>query len=300
MACLLQMTAPVVDLIYRVRAVPRPGQEAIVTGFCIRPGGGFNAMVAARRAGIPVRLGGSLGQGPFARIVADALVEQGIEQGRPALAGVDQGCCVVMLEPDGERSFVAAPGAEGRIAPMDLQAIAMDRGDWVMLSGYTLHYEQACRAVSEWVATLPASVKLIFDPSPVVAELPAGLLRPVLSRADWVSANSQEAAVLSGHGDALLAAQSLSQGRAGAIVRRGAAGCILSCNGRDHVLSGHEVDAIDTNGAGDTHIGSFVAEMILSRDPLRAARYANIAAALSTTREGPATAPDRAQVLAIL
>ncbi len=300
MAGLLQITGPVVDLIYKVREVPRSGQEAIVTGFSTEPGGGFNAMVAARKAGIEVRLGGTLGTGPFAQTVQAALAGHGIALARPALAGVDQGCCVVMLEPDGERSFVAAPGAEGMIGLQDLQAIQLEHGGWVMLSGYTLHYAQARQAVSDWIPSLPADVTLVFDPSPVVAELPAHLLMPVLSRADWISANAQEAAVLTGEDDPALAVQSLARGRAGAIVRLGAAGCLLACNGQSHVLPAHKVHAVDTNGAGDTHIGSFIAELILSGDPLRAARYANLAAALSTTREGPATAPGRAQVLALL
>lgn len=297
MARLVQMTGPVVDLIYKVRAVPRSGQEAIVTGFSAAPGGGFNAMVAARAAGIEVTLGGSLGDGPFAQIVAAALASHDIGLARPALSGLDQGCCVVMLEPDGERSFVAAPGAEGRIKPQDLAGIAVAPGDWVMLSGYTLHYPEASAAVAAWVAALPFGVTLIFDPSPVVAELPTHLLAPVMARADWISANAEEAAALTGHADAMQAAQSLSRGRAGALVRQGAAGCILSCDGESHSLPGHKVTAIDTNGAGDTHIGSFIAELMQTGDPLRAARYANIAAALSTTREGPATAPARAEVL---
>lgn len=83
-------------------------------------------------------------------------------------------------------------------------------------------------------------------------------------------------------------------------MRRGAQGCILSFAGQDHDLPGHAVQAIDSNGAGDPHIGSFVAEMLRAGDPLRAARYANVAAALSVTREGPATAPERAEVLAHL
>ena len=300
MARLVQMTGPVIDLIYQVRALPRSGQEAIVTGFSTAPGGGFNAMVAARAAGIEVTLGGTLGDGPFAQIISSALASHGIDLARARMSGRDQGCCVVMLEPDGERSFVAAPGAEGRIAPQDLADIALAPGDWVMLSGYTLHYPEACQAVADWVATLPPRVTLIFDPSPVVAELPAELLVPVMARADWISANAEEAAILTGQPDATQAAQAMSQTRAGAVVRQGAAGCILSFAGQNHHLPGHEVTAIDTNGAGDTHIGSFIAELMQTGDPLHAARYANIAAALSTTREGPATAPARAQVLSRL
>ena len=58
----------------------------------------------------------------------------------------------------------------------------------------------------------------------------------------------------------------------------------------------HPVHAIDTNGAGDAHVGSFIAALARGARPAAAARHANVAAALATTREGPATALDRAAV----
>lgn len=300
MARLLQMTAPVVDLVYNVDAIPRSGQEANVTGFALTPGGGFNAMVAARIAGMEVSLGGTLGQGPFADACAAALTAHGIDIARPPLSGVDQGCCTVMLEPDGERSFVSAPGAEGVIQPADLDAIDLDAVDWVMLSGYTLHYAGSRDAVVDWVSRLPRNIMMLFDPSPVIAHLPPTLLAPVLTRTDWISANADEAAHLTGMRVPEASARTLAAPRGGAIVRNGARGCILATGGAIHDLPAHRVTPVDTNGAGDAHIGSFIAELARTGDALSAARYANVAAALSTTREGPATAPDRAQVTLFL
>ena len=74
---LLQLSGVVVDLIYEVAAVPRSGEEALVTGFSMLPGGGFNAMVAARRSGMVVSYGGSLGTGPFAEIAMKGLQGRG-------------------------------------------------------------------------------------------------------------------------------------------------------------------------------------------------------------------------------
>ena len=66
MTRLVQLSGVILDLIYRVQAVPTPGQEAVVKGFSMAPGGGFNAMVAARRFGLDVAFAGTLGTGPFA------------------------------------------------------------------------------------------------------------------------------------------------------------------------------------------------------------------------------------------
>lgn len=300
MGVMLQMTAPVVDMVYSVRALPVSGGEAEVTGFSATPGGGFNAMAAARAAGMEVRLGGSLGDGPMASIVRARLDDLGIKLGRAPLSGIDQGCCTVLLEPDGERSFVSYPGAEGRILPDDIASLKLDDVETVLLSGYSLHYPGARDALVDWIKVLPATITLVFDPSPVVAYLAPERLAPVLERADWVSANAQEAAVVTGTCEPESAARTLAQGRCGALVRRGADGCLLAVGSDVYPVPTLAVNVVDTNGAGDCHIGSFIAELALSGDPLAAARYASCAAALSTTRFGPATPPARAEVHANL
>ena len=53
------------------------------------------------------------------------------------------------------------------------------------------------------------------------------------------------------------------------------------------------MNAVDTTGAGDAHAGVFLAALAGGLPPAAAAARANAAAALSTTRTGPATAPDR-------
>ncbi|MBN9672224.1 PfkB family carbohydrate kinase [Roseibium aggregatum] len=300
MASLLQMTGPVMDLTYRVKALPASGQEAGVTGFSMSPGGGFNLLAAARAAGMEARLGGTRGTGPFASLVAKELEALGIACARNPLADMDQGCCTVLLEPDGERSFIGWPGAEGQVTAEALGEIDLDGVTWVTLSGYSIHYPGSREALAAWIAALPAQIQVMFDPSPKVSGLSPAFLDPMLKRADWISANLDEAAFLTGTALPDQAARILSENRAGALVRLGAQGSILATEGHCHKVPSHKVEVLDTNGAGDCHIGSFVAELSLSGDPLRAARYANIAAALSVTRSGPATPPKRREVLAHL
>lgn len=300
MARLVQMTAPVLDLVYKVRALPASGQEAVVTGFAMSPGGGFNAMAAARAAGVEVTLAGSLGTGPFASVVAQELARHGIALARAPVSQADQGCCVVLIEPDGERSFVSSPGAEGTLSADDLADVTVQEGDWVLLTGYTLYYPGSGNAVSDWIAALPPAVTVMFDPSPLADQIPAEILAPVMARADWISANEAEAAMLLAGARGRAFGPDLAKGRQGAILRRGAAGATLIHADHSVPVPAHPVTVIDTNGAGDTHIGSFIARMCLTGDPLASLRYANVAAALSTTREGPATAPPSAEVLAVL
>jgi 2-dehydro-3-deoxygluconokinase len=58
------------------------------------------------------------------------------------------------------------------------------------------------------------------------------------------------------------------------------------------------VEALDATGAGDTFDGAFLSRLLEGDDPETAARYANVAAALSTTGYGAVTPiPHRDAVL---
>lgn len=296
---LIQLSGVIIDLIYRVDQVPAPGTEAVVHACTLAAGGGFNAMVAARRAGMAVDYFGTLGTGPFADLVATALAGEGIGTPRPRLAGHDQGCCTVLIDRDGERSFIAASGADGMMRDQDLAGFHPDKDDWVLLSGYALGYPQSREALTRWLLNPPSATRLVFDPCPLVARIPAATRDAALAAAIWITANAAEAEVLTGTNDPGAAVAQLAKGRAGgALVRVGADGCYLAMrDGAVTHIPGHEVCAIDTNGAGDAHTGAFIAMLAAGKQPLAAAQFANVCAALSTTKEGPSTAPHLNAVL---
>lgn len=302
-ARLVQLSGIVVDLTYRVEALPLPGQEAIVTGFSISAGGGFNAMVAARRMGLHTAYGGTPGTGPFADIARAALTEAGIPILRPRLAGHDQGVCTVLVEPSGERSFIAIEGADGIVSDADLEGLPLRPSDWLLLSGYALAYRRSREALTRWLPAKCRRGRLVFDPAPLVARLAPETLQAALSAALWVTANGAEAAVITGLRDPAQAAEALAKGRVGggAVVRVGAGGCWLATpDAPARHLPGHPARAVDTNGAGDAHIGAFIAMLAKGEAPERAAAIANVAAAISTETEGPATAPELATVLRVM
>ena len=298
---LIQLSGVVVDHIYKVDAVPAPGVEAVVHSAWLAAAGGFNAMVAARRMGMAVAYGGTLGTGPFADLAARAMETEGITLLRPRLPDQDQGCCTVIVDRTGERSFLYLPGADGVVSPADLATIPHD--EWLLLSGYGLEYPQALPALIDWLGAARGH-RLVFDPCTVIDRLAPEARQAALDAALWITANRAEAGHLTGCSAPEAAAATLAAGRpagGGAVVRDGANGAFLAMpQGPVRHLPGHPVNAIDTNGAGDTHTGVFIAMLALGNDPAWAVSIANVVAALSTTREGPATAPLLADVLAPL
>ncbi|MBS0538670.1 MAG: sugar kinase [Proteobacteria bacterium] len=84
-------------------------------------------------------------------------------------------------------------------------------------------------------------------------------------------------------------------------LKMGAEGSLIATAAQRHRLPPHKVNALDATGAGDTFDGSFLARLLEGDDPETAGRYANVAAALSTTGYGAVgPIPKKEAVLAVL
>lgn len=294
---LIHIGSAVVDFIYRIERLPAPGDDLTASSFSALPGGGFNMMVAARRSGMRVAYAGKIGDGPFGAMIDQALAAEGIERLQPVSRGIDSGTCVVFVtEADGERTFVSRPGAEGVITPADFVHMAPAPRDWVFTTGYTLAYPGSRESQARFIESLPDEVAFAFDPTGIVSEIPPDLLHRVLGRTDWLSLNRSEAAAIVGGGDDAEMARRLAlrycERARGIVLRSGASGALLALRGEEPVfVPAFRVETVDTNGAGDAHDGAFIAALSRGMQPVDALRYANAAAALSTTRHGGPTAP---------
>jgi sugar/nucleoside kinase (ribokinase family) len=286
----------IVDLLMRVPALPGRGADMLAESASVEVGGGFNIMAAAARQGLPVVYAGGHGTGPWGGKVRAALAAEGIGLLRPPYPDADTGFTVGLVEPDGERTFVTALGAESLRQPGAWDLVRLRPGDAVYISGYGLVPAGSGQVLGAWAAGLPSGVVLFADPGPLVADIPGAVLDPVLARCDWWSCNRREARLLTGSDDPAEAARRLLRrtGRASVIVRSGPDGCVLANRVSLSHVAAPAVTAVDTTGAGDAHSGVFLAGLAAGLRPGEAARRANAAAALAVTRAGAATSPTRA------
>jgi sugar/nucleoside kinase (ribokinase family) len=319
---LLHLGNVVIDVVLDVPELPERGGDMLATATQTTAGGGFNVLAAAARQGLRSAYAGALGTGPFADRALAALAAERIEVLQPRKTGIDTGFVVSIVDAGGERTFVTSPGAEATLTAGDLAAVRATARDAVYLSGYSLMHPSNRAALLGWLPGLPDASLLVFDPGPLADRIPATALDAVLRRADWLTGNEREAGLLAGAADPAAAAAALVQrrtppgaagaprpagaavpaGRGGVLVRTGADGCLLAIPGRPGTVHvpGFPVHAVDTNGAGDTHAGVFIAALAAGADPARAARLANAAAAVSVARPGPATAPTAAELARFL
>jgi sugar/nucleoside kinase (ribokinase family) len=297
----------IVDLLMWVPALPERGGDMLAESAAVEVGGGFNIMAAAVRQGLRVVYAGGHGTGPWGDRVRAALAAEGIRLLRRPDPDADTGFDVALVEAGGERTFVTTLGAESLREPGAWDLIGTEPGDAVYVSGYGLVPPGSGQVLGAWAAALPPGVLLFVDPGPLVADIPAAVLEPVLARCDWWSCNRREAALLTGSSDPAEAARRLVRrtGQADVIVRAGPDGCVIAMRvsgpGLEPGLSLSHVAApavtpVDTTGAGDAHSGVFLAGLAAGLTVAEAARRANAAAALTVTRAGAATSPTRAEL----
>ena len=285
-----------IDLVLKIADLPLRGSDSLATDRLVTAGGGFNVMSAAARQGMAVTYAGQLGNGPFADIALEALRHEAIDVAVPARDDQDLGLCVVLVEDDGERTFVTSPGAEGTLSASELLSLGIADGDFVFLSGYNFVYPAMGAQTMTWLRQLSATVVVAFDPGPRVLDIPDEILHEVMARTDWFLCNVCEATSLSGEAVASASAKKLLAltGSRGVVVRSGALGCVVAqADGGAFEVPAIATEVVDTNGAGDVHNGVLLAELARGTGVIEALRRANVGAAIAISTLGPATCPPR-------
>ena len=303
-----------VDLAVRGDALPGPGGDVWAVDEGMHVGGGFNALVAARRMGAEAISLSPIGSGPHSSLIQAALEHERITDLGPRIAGIDNGFCIAFTDRTGERTFISTKGAE-TMSPASAWADfvrTMHPGDVLYIDGYLMDHPTNREAAEAALRVLPRGVRVLLDVSPVI-----GIPSALPSDGVIVSMNHREAQEIARQrGDTSVRNQQCLQPREAAramlatlgrpvLLRAGAEGAyfVRSC---DAALSASDTDpsyiptprveAIDTNGAGDAHSGVLAASLALGIPMKRALLFANCAGALSTTVVGPASCPTREEI----
>ncbi|MEH3089025.1 MAG: PfkB family carbohydrate kinase [Microbacterium arborescens] len=296
----------IVDIVLGVAALPPRGGDVYAESTQLTAGGGFNVMAAARRDGAEVVYLGTVGDGPFGRIVGDALAAEDIAVGNTPVRGVDTGFSVAIVDAGAERTFVSSLGAEGRVDVEHLRSVTCTADDVVYVTGYSMLHERNRAALLAWTPTLPAATTIVFDPSPLIADIPDEPWRLMVDRASIWTLNTREAGLAARRfGDdetadpAALTVSVDRRVRGTVVVRDSESGAYVSGESGG-LVAPHRVSAVDTNGAGDAHTGVLCAALTRGASLIGAVRRANVAAAIAVTRSGPATSPAAAEIDAVL
>jgi len=255
------------------------------------PGGG-GANVAARlaEAGVTTLLVARAGNDPSGRAAVEDLRAAGVRTNVAVDPLRPTGTCVVIVEPDGERTMLPDRGANGALTPADLPVEELRSATHLHLSGYTL-LDPGSRAAGlvalEHARAAGASVSV--DPASAAPLRGAGARAFLgwIRKADVLLPNLEEAAVLTGAPDPEAAAWALARDHTEVVITLGAAGAMWSDG--EQVVRAEAAAAqapVDTTGAGDAFTAGWLAARLGGAEPAEALAAANELAARTLRRAG--------------
>jgi ribokinase len=275
------------DIVATTDRLPGPGETVLGDSYAEHPGGkGLNQAVAAARAGARTSFCAAVGDDDAARQLLAAMSHDGIDAAAVRrLDGVPTGRALIGVSSSAENFIIVVPGANGRLGPADVSAVA---GATVVLAQLEVPLDTVYAALA---AARQAGATTVLNPAPARA-----LSTDLLSLCDVVIPNEHEVEILGGV-DALFAL-----GASAVVVTLGSRGAKLCTrDGGETLVPAFQVEPVDTTAAGDAFCGGFAAALAGGAAMVDALRFAAATAALATTRAGAVPSlPRRAEIDALL
>jgi ribokinase len=282
------------DMLVKVERLPQSGETVLGGEFVTASGGkGANQAVAAARAGGEVTFIARIGEDAPGELAMKSLESNAINTAYVVRDTITpSGVALIVVARNGQNSIAVAPGANDKLAAADVRkASAAFRKAQVVL----LQLETPLRTAQASIELArSARVPVILNPAPAQP-----LTDRLLSGLYLLTPNEIEAQLLTG---IAVANESSAAQAADALLARGVLNVVITMGARGAFVAGQDchqfipalkVKAVDATGAGDVFNGALAVAIAEGKSLFDAARFANVAAALSVTGLGAQTAPRR-------
>jgi ribokinase len=250
------------DLVARVRYLPRPGETLTDAELSRVPGGkGANQAVAAARLGAHVRLVAALGDDEFGREAVRDLRAADVDLSRIQVVTSPTGIALILVDDEGENQIVVVPGANHSLDPARVEVGEAD--------ALLCQLEIGDDAIEAAAAQTDAFFCLNAAPARPVPD-------SILQRVDLIVANSFELDALGSSPLGALFALTL-----------GPEGALLIDDGEEVARARPPaVEAVDGTAAGDAFTACLVVSLLEGRERQEALERACAAGALAASRPG--------------
>ncbi|EJT3970207.1 sugar kinase [Salmonella enterica] len=256
--------AAVIDIIADAWTLPRRGGDIELQQQSVNVGGcALNIAVALKRLGIDASNALPLGQGVWAERIRRRLAKEGLSSVIDAVEG-DNGWCLALVEPDGERTFMSFSGVENQWNADWLSQLRTPRGSLGDITDDVMARIMACRPI----------VSLNRQEAIIAAER-AGLATDTRTFGEaWVNRFS-----------------------APLVVRHDKDGAWYFSAQSSGVVPAFPATVVDTIGAGDSHAGGVLAGLASGWPLADAVLLGNAVASWVVGHRGGDCAPTREALL---
>jgi 2-dehydro-3-deoxygluconokinase len=254
-----------------------------------------NAAIAAARQGAKVGYISAVGDDVYGALLRELWTQEGVDH-EAVLTNPLGYTAVYFVNHDAKGhhfSFFRRGSAASLMRPADLPSEGIKRAKVLHLSGISAAIsESACDTCFAAVDIARATgVRVSFDTNLRLKLWPLARARAVMSElirlSDICLPSFEDVSAITGLTDAdALADWCLNLGAKNVALKMGERGALV-CDGKRRIaIPPHPCKPVDATGAGDTFGGSLLARLVAGDDIETAARYATVAAALSTEGYG--------------
>ena len=249
-----------VDEVCQVPRVPRPGEGVVALSRERRLGGcAFNSANAIRQLGGAYALFAPVGTGSAAAFVRAELSARGMA-GVEVGGARDNGSCLCMIEPDGERTMLTFQGIDRFFEPAWFEGLDTRPFGIALASGYEIEGAGGAAIVS-FLEAHP-EIAYFHAPGPCITRIDSALTARINALHPVWHVNDAEARAYAGCERLEDAGRAIAAQTGGVVVvTAGAAGAYaFGAEGADAIGMLHvptaPTDPLDTTGAGDAHLGA--------------------------------------------
>ena len=285
----------------------RPGEPNYLQGY---GGDTSNAIIACARQGAPCGYITRVGDDEFGRMLGALWRAEGVDSSGVAIDATAH-TAVYFVNHDARGhvfSYLRKGSAASRMVPADLPVQLIQGARYLHVSGVSqaISESAADTAFHAMQIARAAGVKVAYDTNLRLKLWPLERAREVMRRAiglaDYLlpSLEDMQALARLDEPDAIIDwcfAQANATTQMSVVLKLGRYGCIAATREQRTRIAGHKIDAVDATGAGDCFDGAFLARLHFGDDLVSAARYANAAAALTTTGFGAVAPLPRAEAV---
>lgn len=244
-------------------------------------GKGYNQAIALKKFGADVTYLSSIGKDIYGDKCEKYLIDNGV---KPIMVKKDlpTALATILTDKNSENQVTVYSGATVALNKKDIEKVENEikECDYLLLQ-LEVPLEANLKAVE---IAKKHNVKIVINPAPA-----QNYTLELLQNADVITPNEEEAKTIFDLKDEPLEKilDKMDEYKIReVIVTIGKNGAMHFKNGNIEIIPSIKVEAIDTTGAGDTFNAMFVYQLSLGLDIKESIKWANVAAALSTTKRG--------------
>ncbi len=265
-------------------------------------GSGANSIIAISQLGGKSYYACKVASDDFGNFYLKDLQSNGVETNleKVELPEGITGKCLVMTTPDAARTMNTFLGITAGFSNEQLEREVIKQSEYIYIEGYLVSSETGFQALLEAQKIAKEEgikVAITFSDPSMVKFFNDNMHKAVANGVDLLFCNEEEAKLFANTADLDEAVIALKKITKELVITKGAEGAVVYHEGEEIQIAPHQVDAIDTNGAGDLFAGAYLYGITNGKSRKESGELASLLSSKVVTQFGPRLTKEQAQEL---